>query len=82
MKSFVDPSAISLFSFQCLELIVFVITDVRKKQIMNAKSDKIRQQIYVVHQFGYIHGRERDNILLCEENQITQRKECFSWCKT
>ena len=52
---------------------VFVITDVREKQIMNAKNNKIRQQIYVVHQFGYIHGREGENILLCEENQITER---------
>ena len=38
------------------------------------KNNKNRQQIYVVHQFGYIHGRERENILLCEENQITERK--------
>ena len=41
-----------------------VITDVREKQIMNAKSDKNRHQNYVVHQFGYVHGRERENILL------------------
>ena len=55
-----------------------VITDVREKQIMIAKSDKNRQQIYVVHQFGYIHGRERENILLCEENHITERIETNS----
>ena len=46
----------------------------REKQIMNAKSDKNRQQIYVVHQFGYIHGREGENILLCEEKPDYREK--------
>ena len=51
--------------------------DRREKETNNeCKTMKIRQQIYEVHQFGYVHG-QRENILLCEENQITERIRLF-----
>ena len=41
------------------------------------KSNKIRQQIYVVHQFGYVHGREEENIVLWEETRLQREQSVF-----